>query len=178
MHIKKNKKGTAREILKKAKKIKLLLLDCDGVLTDGRLYFTERGEAMKAFHVRDGQGLVSWHRAGFLSGIISGRNSKIVGRRAQELGIKFVFQGVEDKAEVFYEILQKTSLLPEETAFVGDDIADLPLMQKVGVSFAVADAVNEVRTIADCISELNGGNGAVREIIDWILQVKSFRNPH
>jgi 3-deoxy-D-manno-octulosonate 8-phosphate phosphatase (KDO 8-P phosphatase) len=175
LQIQENKKIKESEVLEKAKKIKLLLLDCDGVLTDGRLYFTEDGEALKIFHVRDGQGLVAWHQAGFFSGIISGRNSKIVERRAQELGVTFVFQGIKNKVEVFYEILQKISLQPEETSFIGDDIADIPIMQKVGLSFAVADAVNEVRTIADCISELNGGSGAVREVIDLLLQAKRIR---
>lgn len=161
-----------KEIIERARRIKLLLLDCDGVLTDGKLYFTESGETMKVFHVRDGQGLVAWHQAGFRSGIISGRNSKIVELRARELGVEFVRQGASDKIEVFEEILSLTKCSPEETAFVGDDVADVPLLQTVGLAFAVADAVAEAKQAAHLITENKGGRGAVREITDLLLEAK------
>ena len=120
-------------------------MDCDGVLTDGRLYFTETGETMKVFHVRDGQGIVSWHAAGNRSGIISGRNSKIVEVRAKELGIEFVRQGAGDKIGVFEEILALAKVSAEETAFVGDDVPDVFLFERVGLAIAVADAVADDR---------------------------------
>lgn len=146
-------------------------MDCDGVLTDGRLYFTEAGETIKVFHVRDGQGIVSWHRAGFCSGIISGRNSPIVELRARELGIEFVRQGAKDKIEVFREILALANLTAEQTAFVGDDTADVSLMREVGLAFAVADAVEEAKEAAHFITQTKGGRGAVREITDVLLRL-------
>ncbi len=160
------------EILQRARKIKLLLMDCDGVLTDGRLYFTEAGETIKVFHVRDGQGIVSWHAAGFRSGIISGRNSKIVEIRAKELGIEFVRQGAANKIGVFEEILALANVSAEETAFVGDDIPDISLFERVGLAIAVADAVSEAKVVAHFITETKGGRGAVREITDLILESK------
>ncbi len=147
-------------------------MDCDGVLTDGRLYFTESGETMKVFHVRDGQGIVSWHRAGFRSGIISGRNSPIVEIRAKELGIEFVRQGAADKIGVFEEILALANVSAEETAFVGDDIPDIALFERVGLAIAVADAVEEAKAAAHFTTENKGGRSAVREIADWLLQAK------
>src|SRR4051812_21848301 len=105
----------------RAARVKLLILDCDGVLTDGRLYFTERGEEMKVFHVRDGYGLALWHKAGHRSGIISGRNSPIVVQRARELGIEFVVQGREDKVACFHEMITLAGVQADETAYMGDD---------------------------------------------------------
>lgn len=160
------------EILQRARKIKLLLMDCDGVLTDGRLYFTEGGETIKVFHVRDGQGIVSWHAAGFRSGIISGRNSPIVELRAKELGIEFVRQGAADKIGAFEEILALAKVSAEETAFVGDDIPDITLFRRVGLAIAVADAVSEAKAAAHFITQNKGGRGAVREITDLLLQTK------
>lgn len=160
------------ELIVRAKKIKLLIMDCDGVLTDGRLYFTENGETMKVFHVRDGQGLVMWHRAGFRSGIISGRSSLIVELRARELGIEFVRQKSANKLADLKIILESVQVAAEETAFVGDDIPDITLMKRVGLAVAVADAAPEVKKNAHYITNLNGGCGAIREIIDIILQCK------
>jgi 3-deoxy-D-manno-octulosonate 8-phosphate phosphatase (KDO 8-P phosphatase) len=154
--------------------IKLLLLDCDGVLTDGRLYFSAGGEEMKVFDVRDGQGLVSWHAAGFNSGIISGRKSEIVDLRAEELGIGFVHQGVEDKLTAFLAILSEAYITdPREVAYVGDDIGDIPIMKKVGFPVAVADAVTEVKEVAAYVTSAGGGRGAVREVINLILSASS-----
>lgn len=161
-----------KKFFERARRIKLLLLDCDGVLTDGRLHYTESGETIKVFHVRDGQGLVSWHTAGFRSGIISGRNSKIVEIRAKELGIEFVRQGAADKVKVFDEIAAAANVSPEETAFVGDDAADVPLLKVVGLAIAVADAVNEAKDAAHLITENKGGRGAAREIVDLILRAQ------
>lgn len=160
------------EIIEKAKKIKLLLMDCDGVLTDGKLYFTENGEEMKVFHVRDGQGLAMWHTAGFRSGIITGRNSKIVEKRATELGVSFVKQGSKNKVVCFEEILAKAKVSPEEVAFVGDDIQDIVIFEKVGLPIAVADAVEEVFSYIIYKTNSAGGFGAVREVTDLLLQAK------
>lgn len=162
-----------QELVERAKKIKLLLMDCDGVLTDGKLYFNENGETLKVFHVRDGQGIVSWHKAGFISGIISGRHSKIVERRATELGIKFLRQSSHDKLSDFYEILEETGLKPNEVAYIGDDTPDIPLLKVVGLSFTVADASSDVLPNVDIILQKKGGNGVVRELCDVLLNAKS-----
>lgn len=163
------------EIIKKAKKIKLLLMDCDGVLTDGRLYYSEQGESLKVFNVRDGQGIVAWHQAGFESGIISGRNSKILFTRATELGMKYIRVGSCNKIADFEEIFEQANLKIEEVAFIGDDIPDIELMRKVGLSVAVADAEPEVLEIADFVTKTIGGFGAVREIINFLLSIKTSK---
>jgi 3-deoxy-D-manno-octulosonate 8-phosphate phosphatase (KDO 8-P phosphatase) len=161
-----------KEIIERARKIKLLLMDCDGVLTDGRLYFTESGETMKVFHVRDGQGLVRWHEAGFQSGIISGRNSKIVERRATELGMHYVKIGSQDKVKCFTEIFEDAKVEMEEIAYIGDDLPDIDLMKKVGFAVTVADAVTEVFSFSLYTTKAKGGFGAVRETIELILKSK------
>lgn len=159
------------EILKRAGNIKLLLMDCDGVLTDGRLYFSERGEELKVFHVRDGQGLVTWHATGFRSGIISGRDAKaIIEKRAAELGIHYVRVNSQDKNAEFDEIIADAGVSAEETAFVGDDIGDIGLMRRVGLAVAVADAVEEARSAAHWVTKSKGGHGAIREVTDLLLR--------
>ena len=146
-------------------------MDCDGVLTDGRLYFSKDGEVMKAFNVRDGQGIVLWHAAGFESGIISGRDAgEIIRKRTGELGMKYVRTCSKDKVADFYEIIADAGVTPEETAFVGDDIGDLELMKLVGFPVAVADAVEEIRGAAAYVTSAKGGEGAVREAIDLFLK--------
>ena len=163
----------SRDIINRAKKIKLLLMDCDGVLTDGKLYFTESGEAMKVFHVRDGQGLAMWHKAGFRSGIISGRNAeRILKSRAAELGIHYIKTCSFDKTRDFADILQDAKVTFDEVAYIGDDIGDICLMEKVGLPIAVADAVPEVLTCAVYKTETKGGFGAVREATELLLQAK------
>ncbi|HTK37043.1 MAG TPA: HAD hydrolase family protein [Pyrinomonadaceae bacterium] len=150
--------------------IKLLLMDCDGVLTDGRLYFSAQGEELKVFHVRDGQGLALWHQAGFQSGIISGRDAgDIIRKRAEELGIKYVYVKSSDKIADFEKIIADAGVAPDEVAFVGDDIGDLGLMERVGLAVAVADAVAEVREAADHVTKADGGHGAIREVVDLLL---------
>jgi 3-deoxy-D-manno-octulosonate 8-phosphate phosphatase (KDO 8-P phosphatase) len=167
------KQKLTQDIISRAKKIKLLLMDCDGVLTDGRLYFTDVGEAMKVFHVRDGQGLVSWHNAGFRSGIISGRNSKkILESRATELGMHYIKVCSFDKAKDFTDILQDAKVTFEEVAYIGDDIGDISIMEKVGLPIAVADAVLEILPYTFYKAETRGGFGAVREVTDLLLDAK------
>jgi 3-deoxy-D-manno-octulosonate 8-phosphate phosphatase (KDO 8-P phosphatase) len=161
------------ELRHAAQRVRLLLLDCDGVLTDGRLYFGESGEALKAFDVRDGLGIVRWHEAGFASGIISGRGSPIVERRASELRMRFVRQSVNDKMAVAAEIFAECGISAEEAIYVGDDLPDIDLMRAVGLGVAVADAAAEARDAALYITRSKGGRGAVRELIDLILSAKS-----
>lgn len=169
-----NKENLSEDVLERARKIKLLLMDCDGVLTDGRLYFTESGEAMKVFHVRDGQGLALWHKAGFRSGIITGRDAeKIIQKRATELGIHYIKARSQDKAKDFEDILQSEKINADEVAYIGDDIGDICLMEKVGLPIAVADAVSEVFPHIIYVTEKNGGFGAVREVTDLLLSAKS-----
>jgi 3-deoxy-D-manno-octulosonate 8-phosphate phosphatase (KDO 8-P phosphatase) len=160
------------DVEERVSKIKLLLMDCDGVLTDGCLYFNENGEAMKVFNVKDGQGIVNWHEKGFMTGIISGRNSKMVQQRANELGIKFVKQGSKDKIKDFEDILRKSGFNPTETAYIGDDIPDIQIMKRVGLSIAVADAAEALFEFAHLKTSKYGGCGAVREMIDTLLQIK------
>lgn len=163
-----------QEVFERAKKIKLLLMDCDGVLTDGRLYFTENGETMKVFHVRDGQGLTLWHKAGFRSGIITGRDAqRIIEQRANELGMHYIKVRSIDKAKDFEDILQEAKVNMEEVAFIGDDLGDICLLKKVGLPIAVADAVPEVFPYTIYITKKNGGYGAVREVTDLLISAKN-----
>ncbi len=168
-----NKQNLSDDILERAQKIKLLLMDCDGVLTDGRLYFNESGEAMKVFHVRDGQGLALWHKAGFRSGIITGRDAeKIIQKRATELGIHYIKAHSQDKAKDFEDILQSEKLNADEVAYIGDDVGDICLIGKVGFAVAVADAITDVLLHVHYKTKANGGLGAVRELIDLLLEAK------
>ena len=160
------------ELKDRARRIELLLMDCDGVLTDGRLYFGPDGEALKVFHARDGEGLTQWKAEGLVSGIISGRNSSAVALRADQLGMTFVLQGRNDKATALAEILAESGVSPEQTAYIGDDTPDLDVFREVGLAVAVADAHSSVRSAADLVTQANGGQGAVREVIDLILASK------
>src|SRR5688500_17786205 len=119
---------------KRLKKIKLLIMDCDGVMTDGRMYFGPEGEALKVFHVRDGQGLVIFHKAGFKSGIISGRNSPIVELRAKQLGVEFIWQGRKEKVSAFNEIVAASGFSADQIAFIGDDTPDSDVFPLVGLA--------------------------------------------
>ena len=168
-----DKQTLTEEVLRRAKKIKLLLMDCDGVLTDGRLYYTDAGEQMKVFHVRDGQGLVSWHKAGFRSGIISGRDAKkILEKRATELGIHYIKACSVEKTRDFEDILQDAKVASDEVAYIGDDIGDISLLKKVGLPIAVNDAVSELNSYIIYKTKLKGGLGAVREVTDLLLKAK------
>ncbi|MEP6945125.1 MAG: HAD hydrolase family protein [Acidobacteriota bacterium] len=162
------------ELAQRCKKVKLLLMDCDGVLTDGRLYFSANGEELKVFDVKDGQGLALWHQAGRLSGIISGRGAEtILKSRAHEIGVRYVYTSSSDKVADFHEIIADAGVGREEVAFIGDDIGDLQLMKIVGLPVAVADAVFETKSAAFFITEACGGRGAVRELIDLLLRARS-----
>jgi len=150
--------------------VRLLILDVDGVLTDGSIIYTDAGEELKRFHVRDGSGLKLWQSTGRLAAIVSGRSSPAVNRRAGELGITGVLQGQSDKLAALRQILAETELSAEQCCAVGDDLQDIGLLQAVGVGIAVADACEELRAIADYTTTTPGGRGAVRESIEWLLK--------
>jgi 3-deoxy-D-manno-octulosonate 8-phosphate phosphatase (KDO 8-P phosphatase) len=159
-------------IERRASRIKLLLMDCDGVLTDGRLWLMESGEEQKSFNVRDGMGLDLLRRAGLRSGVISGRVSGALERRSQELQIDFLRQGTSDKIRAFSEILLEARVDTGEVGFIGDDINDIPLMQQSELAVAVADAAEETRKVAHFVTRAKGGDGAVREVIEIILKAQ------
>ena len=156
-------------LLEKFRNIKLLILDVDGVLTDGKIWLTANGEEMKSFHTHDGLGIQSLQRAGILIAIISSRQSVIVEHRMQELGVTHVYQGQASKIAAFETLITKLRLPEDATAYVGDDLPDLPVMTKVGLSIAVNNAVAPVKACADWHTQRNGGEGAVREVCDMIL---------
>jgi 3-deoxy-D-manno-octulosonate 8-phosphate phosphatase (KDO 8-P phosphatase) len=155
--------------------VRLLVMDVDGVLTDGGIYYTERGDEVKRFDVRDGQGLVLLRQAGVLTAVITRRRSEIVERRADELGIVEVHQGAADKRAVLESLLARRGLAAAETAYVGDDVGDLPAMKLVGLPIAVADAVPVVRRQAVYVTRARPGHGAVRELCDLILAARPRR---
>ncbi|MFT3745600.1 MAG: HAD hydrolase family protein [Pyrinomonadaceae bacterium] len=161
------------DLSNRAKRITLVIMDCDGVLTDGRLYYGAAGEELKVFNVRDGQGIVDWHKAGNRTGIISGRNSPIVELRAKELGIEFVMQGRNEKVSALNELILAAGVVREEVAYVGDDTPDAEVFPFVGLAVAVADAHEVARTAADFVTSKGGGHGAVRELIDSLLAAKA-----
>jgi 3-deoxy-D-manno-octulosonate 8-phosphate phosphatase (KDO 8-P phosphatase) len=152
--------------------IRLLVLDVDGVLTDGRLYYGPRGEALKVFHVHDGHGIVQLRRAGIEVAVISGRRSPMVSARCRELGVRHVHQGVADKLSVFERLCARLRLRPSACACIGDDLPDLALMRRVALAFAVADAHRDVRRAAGIVTRLRGGRGAVREVCDHLLRLR------
>jgi 3-deoxy-D-manno-octulosonate 8-phosphate phosphatase (KDO 8-P phosphatase) len=157
-------------LIERARDIRLLVLDVDGVLTDGRLYFSSRGEELKAFHVRDGAGIVRLVRAGIQVAVISGRSSRAVERRMSELGVTWVRQGIEDKLSALRELLDILGLGPQAVASMGDDVPDLPIFDVARLAIAVADAHASVKSRAHFITQSMGGQGAVREVCDLILE--------
>jgi 3-deoxy-D-manno-octulosonate 8-phosphate phosphatase (KDO 8-P phosphatase) len=161
---------TKTSVQAKAKKIKLLLLDVDGVLTDGRITLDNRGNELKAFHVRDGHGIKMAQRAGIIVGIITGRKAEVVNIRARELGIQEVHQGTHEKITVYDSILAKYRLRDEAVAYMGDDVVDLEIFQRSGFAVTVADADPSVKPYVDIITKTAGGRGAVRELINLILK--------
>jgi 3-deoxy-D-manno-octulosonate 8-phosphate phosphatase (KDO 8-P phosphatase) len=153
-------------------RIELLLLDVDGVLTDGGITYSDRGDELKTFHVRDGSGLKMWLAQGKRVGILSGRKSPVVERRAAELGLNFVVQGASDKQAALARILCEQSLTAGQVCYVGDDVPDVPLLRECGIGIAVADACAEALEQADYITSTRGGRGAVREAIEWLLRAQ------
>lgn len=166
------KEVTDVHLLSKIRGIKLLILDVDGVMTDGRIIIDDSGLESKHFDVKDGHGLKILMRCGIDVVLLTGRKSRVVDHRAADLGIKEVHQGIWNKREVFDEILKRRKLSPEETAYVGDDVVDIPLLKRVGFGVAVADACPEATGVADYVTEHPGGRGAVREVCEVILKVQ------
>lgn len=152
-----------------ARRLRLLVLDVDGVLTDGGLWFGPRGEVLKRFHVRDGHGVKLAQRAGLTVAVISGRRSAALAVRCRELGIRYVHQGVSDKWAVLEKLLGRLGIAAGETACVGDDTPDIPLFLRAGFAVAVSDAHPLAAAAADRITTRQGGQGAVREVVDWLL---------
>jgi 3-deoxy-D-manno-octulosonate 8-phosphate phosphatase (KDO 8-P phosphatase) len=162
-------KNNAQSLRAKAKKIKLLLLDVDGVMTDGRIILDNQGNELKAFHVRDGHGIKLAQRAGIVIGIITGRKAEVVNVRARELGIGEVHQGALEKIGVYEALLEKYGLGDDEAAFIGDDIVDVGILKRVGLAVTVADCDPAVKPYADMITQAKGGRGAVREVVNLLL---------
>jgi 3-deoxy-D-manno-octulosonate 8-phosphate phosphatase (KDO 8-P phosphatase) len=156
----------------RCRRIELILSDVDGVLTDGSIWYDNQGLELKGFHIRDGLGIKLWQRAGFRFGVLTARSSHIVKLRAGELGIDIVRQGFEDKLPAAEEILRDCRLTADQVCYIGDDLTDLPVIRAMGLGVAVADAPSEVRTAAGHVTQLAGGRGAVRELIETILKAK------
>ena len=150
--------------------IKMLVLDVDGVLTDGSILIDSNGSESKFFNVVDGHGIWMWQKAGLKVAFLSGRASKSTKYRAEQLGIDYVFEGCQDKLAVLKQLLEKLSLSPNMVAYVGDDLLDLPPIRYAGFGVAVANAVDEVKQYADYVTTRQGGSGAVREVIEYILK--------
>ena len=157
--------------------IRLLVLDVDGVMTDGRLYYGPDGEQQKVFHVRDGSGIKLLQRAGINVAVISGRNTPATSARCRELGITEVAQGANDKAAALAMMCSRLGVPLKQCACIGDDTPDIPLFQMAGFAVAVADAHPEARRAAHRCTRLPGGQGAVREVCDWLLAARRVRQP-
>ena len=161
---------SAASVRRRARKIRLLLLDLDGVLTDGGIFIDGRGDEVKRFDVRDGHGLRLLQRGGIRVGIISGRSARSARRRARELGIDLFFQGVTDKLAVYEKIKRAARLADDEIAYMGDDMVDLPLLRRVGFAVGVADGWPPLTAYTDYIARAGGGRGAVREVVELLLK--------
>lgn len=165
-------KRISAKIRRKAQRIKLLLLDVDGVLSDGRIVVDNEGEEMKYFDARDGHGIRLLARAGIEVGLLTGRYSRVVSHRARDLGIRMVYQKVFNKVDVYQKIKRRKRLTDQEVAYVGDDIVDLPVLRRVGLSIAVRDAWEGLKNKVDYVTEQKGGRGAVREVVEMLLHAQ------
>jgi 3-deoxy-D-manno-octulosonate 8-phosphate phosphatase (KDO 8-P phosphatase) len=173
MHQKKPTKGYRKAISpERLRDLKAIAMDVDGVLTDGLLHLDSRGEEFKAFHVQDGLGIVLARRSGLIITWISSRKSKVLALRAKELGIDALYQNRVDKLEAFQDFLKKFRLIPHQVCYIGDDLVDLPILTRVGFAVAVSNAAKDVRSCVDYVTELQGGQGAVREVIEKIMKVQ------
>lgn len=168
----------SQDILNIAKQIKLLICDVDGVFSDGLVYMGNQGEELKTFHTRDGYGVKSLMNAGIEIAIITGRQSQIVENRMTALGIKLIYQGQDDKVKAYQDICQKLNISPEYTGYIGDDLIDWPVMEKVALKVCVADGHPLLLQKANYITTIKGGHGAVREVCDLILQARNELEIH
>ncbi len=162
------------DVLQRASHISVLLLDVDGVLTDGRIVYAEYGDELKFFDVQDGAGLVFWHRVGLKSAIITARKSRMVKRRAKEMRIDFLVQGALLKLPAYERMLKRFRVSDEQVCAIGDDLMELPILRRVGLAVAVPNAVEEVKHVSHYITPRAGGHGAVREVITILLKAKGL----
>jgi 3-deoxy-D-manno-octulosonate 8-phosphate phosphatase (KDO 8-P phosphatase) len=166
--------GAGRELPDRERlaRIKLLLTDVDGVLTDGRVYFDGNGHELKIFHVHDSAGIIYWHRAGGLSGFLSGRGGRVVEDRARELGVHELHLKTVNKGTVFEDILQRRGMAAEEVAYVGDDLLDLEVLGRAGLAVSVPNGRPEARSVAHHVTAVAGGSGALREVVELLLRAR------
>ncbi len=165
-------RAISRQVRARAAKVKLLILDVDGVLTDGRIIMDHKGREIKAFNVRDGHGLRLLREAEIEVAILTGRSSPVVQKRADDLGILWVRQGVHDKVGAYREIAREVGITDDEACFIGDDVVDIPLLKRVGIPIVVGDGAPEAKRCARYVTQSSGGKGAVREVCDLLLQAQ------
>lgn len=163
-----------KKLTEKAKKIEALLFDVDGVMTDGKIYCSESGETLKAFNVADGLGIKLLRDFNVITGVISGRDSGALRYRLTELSIEHLYLGAADKLEPFEQFLEKANLIPEQVAFIGDDLPDLPILTRCGLAISSRNGCKEVRSKVDYITERQGGDGSIREVVELILKSKDL----
>ena len=162
------------DVLTRAARVTALVLDVDGVLTDGRIIYDEFGDELKCFDVQDGSGLMLWHRAGLTSAIITARHARLIKRRAKELAVDFLAQKALSKLPAYDKFLRRFRLTHEQVCTIGDDLIDLPILRRVGLAVSVPNGVEEVKVVSHYITHRAGGRGAVREVIDLILKAKGL----
>ncbi|MDG6777420.1 HAD hydrolase family protein [Thiomicrorhabdus sp. zzn3] len=168
----------SEKLMAKAEKIKLLLLDVDGVLTNNFLYYSDDGQELKSFYTRDGHGMVMLQKSGVDIGIITGRKSQLVANRMRDLKVKHVYQGVPDKLPTFLQLMDSLQIGFDEVAYIGDDILDLPILTRVGLSATPADGDPEVKSRVDHISTFEGGRGCVREMCELLMKAQGRWQQH
>ena len=166
--------GASSDVSQRASRVSLLLLDADGVLTDGRIVYAEYGDELKCFNVQDGAGLVFWNRMGLKSAIITARSSRLMKRRAKEMRIDLLLQGQLLKLPAYERLLKRFRLTDEQVCAIGDDLMELPILRRVGLAVAVPNAVDEVKRISHYVTQRSGGQGAVREAVEMILKAKGL----
>ena len=161
-----------REVAARARKIRLLVMDVDGVLTDGRMVLSDRGDELKMFHTHDGIGLALAHRAGLKTAMVTGETSPIAKARGEKLGVGTVVLGARRKGDVVDALLTEHGMSPDALAYIGDDLLDLPALQRAGLAVTVADAVADVKAVAHVVTKARGGHGAVRECVELLLRAQ------
>ena len=162
------------DLIERARRISLLVLDVDGVLTDGRIVLADYGDELKCFHIQDGAALVFWHKLGLKSAIITGRRSRLVKRRAKEMRVDAVVQGHVIKLPVYEQLLKRFRVPDEQVCVIGDDLMELPMLRRAGLSVAVPEAAEEVKHASHYVTKHSGGRGAVREVVDALLKAKGL----
>jgi 3-deoxy-D-manno-octulosonate 8-phosphate phosphatase (KDO 8-P phosphatase) len=160
------------EAKQRARDVRMIVFDVDGVLTDGSLFYDNQGQEYKAFNSRDGHGIKMLRASGVKTGIITGRTSQIVLHRARNLGIEHIYQGAEDKLEALQSLLQETGLTPDQIAYMGDDVVDLPVLNRCGLAITVPDAPDEVKVRSHLVTQAGAGRGAAREVCEFIMRAQ------